>query len=609
MRASGVCYVTTEYYNAWNQVAVSRSTRSTIRCLVVATATLGVLVVTPTPVVGQQIVAQDVQEAIQKGVDYLLARQRPDGSWSEWLVQPGGVSALATLALLNAGVDPDQPAIQRPLAKIRSAIPTHTYVVALQTRVLCRTKSEDDLATIRNRVRWLETKQIAAGPRRGAWSYPTGIGDNSNTDFALDALYEAERAGVAVNAATWRLAKQYLESSQNQDGSWGYHLGNPGTGSMTTAGTASLILSDDRVSALYARIEGDQAISLYDSHSANDRIQRARVWIDRNFSITSNPGSPRPLWHYYYLYCLERFGRVAGQPLIGGRDWYREGADYLVRHQDKRSGCWEGLTPVEDMPEITTSLALLFLCNGRRPVIVAKLRYGEGDDWNRHRHDAGNLTHCVGTRWKRDLNWQIVDLESASVDDMARVPLLWLNGFQSPWPASSVDQDVRAAKIRGYVERGGVLLAEPCSGSTEFDSGFRRLMRKAFPEPEHLLRALSPDHPIWSGEERVAAGDMWPLQGIEFKGRTKVVYAPRDRDSRQPSLSWLWELSGCGFETPSSDAVNAQLRAGLAIGANLLVYATNREFRGREFFFKSSETAATGSEQPKAIGTIVPEKN
>jgi hypothetical protein len=205
------------------------ATRDSFRRLAAASAVLGALLVTVAPVVAQEITARDVQEAIQKGVEYLRNRQHPDGTWGEWLNQPGGVSALVALALLNSGVDPAEPVIQRALVKIRTSTPVYTYVVSLQTMVLCRAQPEQDLLTIRRNVRWLEMKQIASGPCKGGWSYPTGVGDNSNSQFALLALFEAEQVGVDVNARAWRLAKEYWDEGQNADGSWGYQRTGPGT--------------------------------------------------------------------------------------------------------------------------------------------------------------------------------------------------------------------------------------------------------------------------------------------------------------------------------------------------------------------------------------------
>ena len=112
--------------------------------------------------------------------------------------------------------------------------PDMTYSVALRTMVLCAAEPKKDLLTIRQNVAWLEQSQLtdatsAVRGRKGAWAYSQrqgGQGDNSNTQFAMLALNEAERVGVAVDPRTWRLAQEYWQQTQQQDGSWGY---KPGT--------------------------------------------------------------------------------------------------------------------------------------------------------------------------------------------------------------------------------------------------------------------------------------------------------------------------------------------------------------------------------------------
>ena len=85
-----------------------------------------------------------------------------------------------------------------------------------------------------------------------------------------------------------------------------------------------------------------------------------------------------------------------------------------------------------EQPLIGTSFALLFLSKGRWPILMAKLQYGDGDDWNHHRSDAGNLTRYAEVRWRRDLTWQVIDLRLASVDDLIQTPVLYLCGSQKP---------------------------------------------------------------------------------------------------------------------------------------------------------------------------------
>ncbi len=80
-------------------------------------------------------------------------------------------------------------------------------------------------------------------------------------------------------------------------------------------------------------------------------------------------------WKFYYLYGLERAGRLSGVRFFGQHDWYREGAEELVHEQDKFLGYWRG-TLYEREPLIATSFALLFLAKGRAPVLINKLRHG-----------------------------------------------------------------------------------------------------------------------------------------------------------------------------------------------------------------------------------------
>jgi hypothetical protein len=91
-----------------------------------------------------------------------------------------------------------------------------------------------------------------------------------------------------------------------------------------------------------------------------------------------------------------------------------------------------------------------------------------------------------------------------------------------------------------------------------------------------------------------------PLLGIDFGCRTSVVYAPLDPPGNpRAALSCIWELSRSGRDQTFSPGVAAQVKAGLSIGVNVLAYATNREVRSKEFYFRTPEekAAATPTER------------
>jgi hypothetical protein len=551
-----------------------------------------------------EINAAQVRAAIEKGVTYLKSTQNQNGSWAEFTGYPGGVTALCSLALLNAGVPVEDEQMRRALDYIRTLPPDTTYVTSLQTMVLCMAEPKKDLLLIRRNVNWLEDLQNKEGDRKGAWSYRLEMrnagGDPSNSQFALLALYEAERAGVPVSDRTWSLALQYWLKQQNPDGSWAYEAvpGAPGRGSMTCAGISSVFIASGRLSAGDAEITAD-GLKCCGQHTDNPAVQAMEnglVWLGNNFSVQQNPGpASLSIWNLYYLYAVERVGRMTSHRFFTSRDfrkydWYRMGAEFLVAKQDALSGYWKGEGHAESDPHIATSFALLFLSKGRRPVLISKARYGSGDDWDRHRADLANLTSYVETKWKKDfplgLSWQIVDLADASVDDLLQTPVLYICGSKNP---QLLDQ---AQKLREYVDRGGFIFAEACcQDSSGFDSGFRQLMDKVFDEPEYRLKPVPPEHPLWTAEEPVRPALRPNLWYIDYGCRTSVVYAAPpepDKGDLPHGLSCYWEIA-TGRDRKLTPTLKEQLGAALSMGINVLAYATSRELKSKDENFQLAD--------------------
>ncbi len=516
------------------------------------------------------VTAQQVRRAIARGQRYLKQEQGPDGAWAGTNpVATQGISALATLALLESGLGPDDPAVRRALAFLRSFDPTQpsqwrTYITSLHTMALQAAGQLDrDLPLIQRNARVLEMMQVpSGGPESGAWGY--GIGgtrwDNSNTQYAVLGLHAAAQAGVPIEPRVWLRVRNHFLAYQGRDGAWGYQGSSRGTGSMTVAGIASLVIAGMELEQTEEKLVNGQIVGCGRVREP-EPLRRAIDWLGRNTGISidqrgrvvriTNPRAAS--WTFYYLYGLERAGRLTGRRYFGKHDWYREGAEWLVKVQDPVSGAWHG--GGLERPVIATSFALLFLSKGLAPVLINKLRYGvpgnlAGGDWNNDPHDVRQLTAHVARLWKHRLNWQIVDISRASVADLLQAPIVFFNGHHQP----RFQQD-EIEKLREFVLQGGFIFAEACCSSEQFDTGFRDLIKELFPEAP--LRPLPPDHPVWRAQYPLEPdGSLW---GVDIGCRTSIIYSPHD-------LSCYWQ-------NPSWPA---SLRP-IKLGVNVVAYATGRE--------------------------------
>jgi len=114
-------------------------------------------------------------------------------------------------------------------------------------------------------------------------------------------------------------------------------------------------------------------MAIYDTLLAEDwrndqAVMSGLSWLARNFSVSGNPGPPSEEWakndpkvfHYYYMYALERAGVLCKTEWIGRHAWYPEGSDALLAAQG-RDGAWNG--NIHD-----TCFAILFLKRATRPL-------------------------------------------------------------------------------------------------------------------------------------------------------------------------------------------------------------------------------------------------
>src|SRR5262249_37744496 len=153
---------------------------------------------------------------------------------------------------------------------------------------------------------------------------------------------------------------------------------------------SSLIISGLRRFQGQEFLQGEQ-IQNCGKGGVSRSLQAGINWLARNFYVSQNFGAGQQ-WKFYYLYGLERSGRLAGIWFFGSHDWYRLGAGQLVRDKDRLGGFWQGAL-IENNPILSTSFAILFLAKGRAPVLINKLYHPPASDWNNDPDDVRNIVN------------------------------------------------------------------------------------------------------------------------------------------------------------------------------------------------------------------------
>lgn len=328
-------------------------------------------------------------QSVNRAVDYLRQAQADDGSWSA--SSGPGVTAIVTAALLRHGRTPDDPMLARALKYLEKFLhpdggmygegSTHTNYETCVAIAAFKEANKDGrydklLAGAEKYItaeQWDESENY--GPSSvyyGGAGYGSGKRpDLSNTSFLIDALHSLGRGDddPAIQKALVFVSRcQNLESPYNttefaakiDDGGFYYTIAGGGQsqagatpdgglrsyGSMTYAGLRSLI---------YAGLTKD-----------DPRVKAATGWIQKNYTLTENPGLGEQGLYYYYHTFAKTLSALGGDVFVDadGRShhWKAELADQLVSLQ-KPDGSWINSASrwLEGNPNLVTGYALLAL--------------------------------------------------------------------------------------------------------------------------------------------------------------------------------------------------------------------------------------------------------
>jgi hypothetical protein len=433
---------------------------------------------------------ETIQRAVDHGVAYLKGIQGADGTWQGSEI---GATALCGLALLESGIKADDPAVQKAAKAVReqSVSLTKTYSLSLAIMFLDRLGDPADAELIDSMAVRLLAGQ---NPATGGWTYecpplaeaevrrlkeslqqrrelvarpepppapehrPTAqdlpreiqqqlqlinqqqapaagasnvLADNSNTQFAVLALWIARRKGMPVETALQRLDTRY-RGGQQLDGSWGYfplanrpaggmmmqtgprpgQMNNPySTPAMTCAGLLGLALSHGTALEVTLRAGGaggGAARKPAQDPSKDPVIRNGLLFLSKFIakpleqpggSLPKTPvqaSEPRGLGDaYYFLFSLERVAMIYGLETIGDKDWYNWGADFLLAKQNQDGG-WAGHYTEAGSD---TCFALLFLRRANLAKDLTATLKGQVKDPGQHQLRAvEDVDKGVGTR-------------------------------------------------------------------------------------------------------------------------------------------------------------------------------------------------------------------
>lgn len=350
-----------------------------------------------------------VADAVHRASKYLLALQRPDGTWPEcptWengvqvKSQSVGTTSLAVLALLETGADPKSPGITKALRWLADQPTPKTYSLAYRIAAFAALD-----ASVRGRYFGRlrdDARLLLLAGGMGNYTYdctvkPARWWDNSNSQHGVLGMASADQAGLTTPKSYWMAVMKHWQTCQNDDGGWSYTGGGsgnrvgwhpPSIDTMTAAGLASLYAAINATSATPDAAKRAAASCI--------PIRKGLAWMDRHFprpkNTNTNNNNQNPC---YYLYVISRVGLASEKQTFGNANWAEWGTQFLLEALQKPSTekscptchlkfasslkqCWRCKVDLVGPPALPadcscwydtswdTSMALLFLVNAER---------------------------------------------------------------------------------------------------------------------------------------------------------------------------------------------------------------------------------------------------
>ena len=497
---------------------------------------------------GWAVTDEEVGRAIDQFKQFFYEKQDTDtGSWEfrsklESMVhdaqQAGGETALVVQALLVSGESSQNPAIAKALKYLREASVNGVYARAVRTHVWSYLPQEY-LSLLENDVGWL--MEMSDKHKMGLFDYTMALADeravvdHSATQYGMLGLWQGSKRGLKIPKKYWERWVHHFIESQLSDGGWNYGR-SPGakpTGAMTAAGLTALYLGQQE---LYRTRK-------FPEPKLTEAIKKGLAWLDAEFTGISNPNYGSGEHNFYYIYGIERVGLASGVRYLNNRDWYQTCAEKIVG-MIKDDGSIES-------DYVHTAFALMFLARGRYPVWINKLEV-PGKRWNNHPNDLYYLSQFLSSQREGELNWQVISVDLPP-EDWLVAPVAFLSSNDA-----MEFTDAQKARIKKYLDMGGLLVANPDDNSAAFSTSIRKLAGELY--PKYKFERLSPEHQLFDAWHNLTDPRSQAVSGVSNGARQLILLAESDwgftfQADKTAGQSPVWQLASNLFAYATSRGI------------------------------------------------------
>ena len=501
----------------------------------------------PKPDRSRHLRLDKIQQAIERGIRFLHQQpapetfeqawkyRHPDYRWNQELHHPTGNHALAVWAMLACGESYQDPKLYRRLNAVLMSDTAYTYDRGMRAQMLAELPRarfapwvhRDGLFLLQALTDQGNFQRIYKG------ALATGPGDNAHGQYGVLGLAGLQRAGWSkINHDHWAKVDHYWRAAQQKTGptepaGWAVYSLSPdhrGTlpqdvpsftasrGPMTAGAVAVLSVTERALRG--PKIDINKA-------SISTELRKGLDWLDHHFSLSDQA---EELDRYFYFFTIQSVGRYTGYRTFNSIDWFREVTATMLSEQAS-DGSWSG--PKGRI--LSTSFALLYLARASDPLAISKVRWKKqtkpGSDewvwanWNNRPHDLWNFVDYASDRYEVSTLWQIAELDEP-LYELLESHMLYI-ATDKPF----VLNDGQVAKLRAYIDNGGLLVTNPDGNSGPVNAAMRKLAERLFGDRGFNLKKTDMDHPI----RHIHSTDTkLPLEVVDNGVRPLMVHLTRD---------------------------------------------------------------------------------